>query len=238
MISVLVPAYKEAETIEDTIRRLHRVLRDNKMSFEIIVIVDEVPNDRTADAVGALKKEYKEIRLARRKGKKGVGRAIRDGIRMSNGNVIIPIMADSSENPTDIIELSRQIQKGYEIAVGNRFIRKNASMKYPFLKYIANRGYYCLLKVFFGFPSNDVTNAFKAYKAEILKNLNLESDGFEIFAEIPLKAYLSGHKKIINVPVSYYDRRKGAPKLALTTEGPRYLKTFGKLVRYRFAPNK
>ena len=238
MISVIVPAYKEAETIEGTIRKLLKILRDHKISFEIIVIVDEVPNDKTADIVGSLTKEYKEIRSLIRKGKKGVGKALRDGIKMSHGNVIIPIMADSSENPMDVIRLSQKVEDGYEIAVGNRFIRKSALMKYPLSKYIANRGYYCLVKVFFSFPSNDVTNAFKAYNAEILKNLTLESDGFEIFAEIPLKAYLSGYTKVVNVPVSYYDRKEGAPKLILMTEGRKYLRMLGKLVRYRLTHDK
>jgi len=234
MISLIIPAYKEAENIENTIENIVKVLRDHEVIFEMLIIVDEAPNDKTVDIAGSLVKKHKEIRLVRRKEKRGVGRAIRDGIKMSNGKIIIPIMADSSENPTDIVELSKKIQDGHEIAVGNRFAGKSVLTNYPLFKYIVNRCYYCLAKALFNFPSNDVTNAFKAYKAEILKNLKLESNGFEIFAEIPLKAYLSGHKRIIDVPVSYYGRKKGVPKLILMKEGWKYLKILIQLFRCRF----
>jgi len=228
-----MPAYKEAENIEKTTRKIVKFLRDRKVTFEMLIIVDEAPNDETADIANFLMKKHKEIRLVRRKEKRGVGRAIRDGIEMSNGKIIIPIMADSSENPMDIVELSNKIQEGHEIAVGNRFSGKSVLTDYPFFKYIANRCYYYLVKVLFSFPSSDVTNAFKAYKAEILKNLKLESNGFEIFAEIPLKAYLSGHKRIIDVPVSYYGRKKGAPKLILMKDGWKYLKILVKIFKCR-----
>lgn len=232
MISLIMPVYKEAENIENTARKIVKVLRDHKVTFEMLIIVDEAPNDETADIAVFLMKKFKEIRLVKRKGKRGVGRAIREGIEMSNGKIIIPIMADSSENPMDIVKLSKKIQD-HEIAVGNRFTEKSVLTDYPFFKYIVNRCYYYLVKILFGFPSNDVTNAFKAYKAEILKNLKLESNGFEIFVEIPLKAYLGGHKRIIDVPVGYYGRKKGAPKLILMKDGWKYLKILVKIFRCR-----
>jgi len=222
-VSVIVPAYREEECIEDTLVDVIAGLRGARSQFEVIVILDSVPGDRTGSILRKLCQRFSEIRLIERSGKRGVGDAVCTGIRLAKGNIFVQIMGDHSESPLDLVKLINAIAQGYDVAIGARF-EHGRPPGYPVLKYIANRCCNYLVKVLFHIPTSDTTNAFKAYRTELLKNLTLSSKGFEIFVEIPIRVLRNKNLKTINIKVQHTVRKKREAKLSLFKDGPRYMK--------------
>ncbi|MDH5780083.1 MAG: glycosyltransferase family 2 protein [Candidatus Bathyarchaeota archaeon] len=233
-VSVIVPAYKEEEYIADTLTDVVARLRETRFRFEVLVILDYVPDDRTGFIVHKLRERFSELRLIEGAGKHGVGNAIRTGIKMGKGSIFVLVMGDHSESSFDLVKLVNAIAQGYDVSVGDRF-KYGKPKDYPPLKYVANRCCNYLIKWLFRTPFSDVTNAFKAYNAKILKQLDLSSNGFEIFLEIPIKIFLrTSNVKIINIPVQHFVRKKKVAKLSLLKEGPRYIKiVFSLFIRIR-----
>ena len=101
-VSIIVPAYKEEDFIKNALENLLEVFRNSNRHFEIIVVVDEAPNDKTLDIVLAVGKLAKEIIVFSRKGKQGIGSAIREGIKNSSKSSILIATAEISEDPLEI----------------------------------------------------------------------------------------------------------------------------------------
>jgi glycosyltransferase involved in cell wall biosynthesis len=224
IISIVVPAYREGEHIEGALSGIVAELRGAGLTFEVIVVLDSVPGDATGPIVRRLCERLSEIRLIERCGRRGVGDAIRTAITAANGEVFVPVMGDRSESTPDLVKLINAVMNGYDMAVGERF-GYGKPPGYPMMKYIANRLCNRLIEFLFQLPYSDVTNAFKAYRLELLKKLDLSSRSFEIFAEIPIKLSLRWPRaKIAKIPVQHFVRKKREAKLSLLKDGPRYIK--------------
>ncbi|MBS7622846.1 glycosyltransferase [Candidatus Bathyarchaeota archaeon] len=163
--------------------------------------------DNTDEVARRIALANPEVHLLIREGRQGVGTAIRRGIEMASGEIIMPMMGDSAEFESDVVVLAHKAQKD-TIIVGSRFMRKNTLVGYPPLKRCANRLCNLFAKVLFRIPTSDLTNAFKAYPSIVLKNLDLRSRGYSIFLELPLKAYLRGTRSLVEVSVSHTATRK------------------------------
>ena len=222
LLSVVVPAYREEEYIEQTLWGIKRACNDSNVSAEIIVVVDVVPGDKTVDYVHKVSEGNTELRVHERLGKRGVGDAVRTGIGMARGEVLVVAMGDQSEDPNEIVRLTKSCV-GYDIVFTNRF-KHGRPPGYPFVKYVANRACNYCVKWLAGIPYSDTTNAFKAYKLETLKRVQLTSNGFEIFLEIPLKVMQCDGIRSREIEASHAVRKKKAPKLSVTKDGYRYLR--------------
>jgi glycosyltransferase involved in cell wall biosynthesis len=233
-VSIAIPAYRESEHIEGTISGIISELRRSGLGFEVIVVLDSVPGDPTGPIVRRLCEGFEELRLIERPGRRGVGDAIRTAIMAAEGDIFVPVMGDRSEDASDIVALIRAIADGRDMAVGERF-RSGRPPGYPGMKYIANRLCNRLIKLLFRLPYSDATNAFKAYRLELLRQLDLSSKGFEIFAEIPIKFALRWPSaRIARIPVQHFVRGKREAKLSLLRDGPRYIKIILSLfLRYK-----
>jgi uncharacterized protein (TIRG00374 family) len=224
-LSVVVPAHNEEENIPMLLDRLVPALEGSPETadFELIFV-----NDNSKDGTGALIDGYAakdpRIRAVHRTGSPGFGNAIKAGFKNASGSIIIPVMADLSDDPDDIKKLVRKIDEGYDIAYGSRFCKGGATYQYPWKKMIANRLFNNTVRLVFGIRHRDVTNAFKAYRREVLDAIgidNIHANGFDLTVEIPLKAHILGFRSA-EVPVSWHDRKKGEAKLKLSENGGRY----------------
>jgi len=241
-ISCVVPAYNEEENLEELIERLIPALEshDETKDYEIILVNDN-STDNTPSIIDALANENPRIKPVHRASTPGFGNAIKEGLKHAEGDIIIPVMGDLSDDPKDIPKLVRKIEEGYDIAYGSRFIKGGSVEDYPTAKMLANRIFNNAVRFLFGIPHRDVTNAFKAYKREVLDAIgieNIEAEGFDLTVEIPLKAHILGFKSA-EVPVNWHGREKGEAKLKLSENGfvygKRLLKLFfwGNLVALR-----
>ena len=152
--------------------------------------------------------DKKEILFVIREGKKGIGSAIKEGIKKSQNNNILIATAEISEDPNDLVKMVKKMNDGFDMVFGNRFYLNAKREAYSKKQYYANRLSNYTIKILFGIKSNDVTNGVKVYKKSILKNLKLTGTSFDIFAEIPIKAYQNGNHNFIEIPLKHYAREK------------------------------
>ena len=224
-LSVVVPAHNEEENLPYLFEKLIPALEQypETSNFELVVVNDN-SKDRTGEVIENYSKIDSRIKPVHRTSAPGFGNAIRTGFENASGDIIIPVMADLSDDPHDIPKLVRKINEGYDIAYGSRFCKGGATEGYPKTKMLANRAFNNSVRLTFGIRHKDVTNAFKAYRREVLDAIgikNIEANGFDLTVEIPLKAHILGFKSA-EVPVTWHGRERGEAKLKLSQNGHRY----------------
>jgi|TARA_B110000495_G_scaffold102642_1_gene88667 dolichol-phosphate mannosyltransferase len=207
-VSIIVPAFKEEEFIEETLKNYLQVFSEVEIEFEIIVIIDKVYDDKTDEIVKKIAENAKEVSFVIREGKRGVGSAIKEGIKRAQKNNILIATAEISEDPHDLLKMVKKMNDGFDMVFGNRFYTNAKREGYSKKQYYANRLCNYTIKILFRINSNDVTNGVKVYKSSILKNLKLTGTSFDIFAEIPIKSYQNGNHNFIEIPLKHYARER------------------------------
>jgi len=231
-VSIVIPAHNEEENIEKAVQHIIPVLNRTSLisSFELI-LVDDNSRDNTGEIIDRLARDDSHIRAVHRNTAPGFGNAVKTGLAAASNEVVVPVMGDLSDDPEDIIRLVEKISEGYDIAYGSRFIEGGELHGYPWQKLIANRLFNNSLRLSFGVPHRDITNAFKAYRKKVLDEIgvmNLESTGFDLTIEIAMKAHIAGFSSV-EVPVRWYDRTAGEAKLKLSRNASVYGKRLIKL---------
>jgi dolichol-phosphate mannosyltransferase len=121
------------------------------------------------------------------------------------------------------VRYHRLLDEGYDCAFGSRFVPGAQVHDYPKLKLVINRVVNLGIRVLFRHGFNDTTNAFKAYRRDVIENIQpLVSNHFNLTVEMPLKAIIRGHSYAV-VPISWTNRTRGESKLGLQEMGSRYL---------------
>jgi dolichol-phosphate mannosyltransferase len=221
-LSVVIPAHNEAEVVEPTLRGLIGQLGPEEIDFEIVV-VDDASSDGTGDVVAAVTAEEPRVRCVRNEAPHGFGFAVRKGLEEFRGDAVVIVMADGSDDPRDVVLYYRVLEAGYDCAFGSRFMPGAVVHDYPRLKLGINRIVNAGIRALFQHGYNDTTNAFKAYRREVIENLRpLLSHHFNLTVELPLKAITRGFSYAI-VPTSWTNRAAGTSKLQLNEMGSRYL---------------
>ena len=148
---------------------------------------------------------------------------MRAGLAEFTGDAVAIVMADGSDGPDDVILYNRLLEEGYDCVFGSRFMRGAHVHNYPLFKRTLNRLVNAGIRFLFRHGYNDTTNAFKAYRREVIDTVQpLVSNHFNLTVELPLKAIVRGHSYAV-VPISWTNRATGASKLALQEMGSRYL---------------
>ncbi len=221
-LSIVIPAHNEVESIGNTVDALVTELEAESVPYEIVV-VDDSSNDGTGEKVGEMSERNPAVRCVRSPRSPGFGQAVRAGLDEYSGDAVAIVMADLSDSPADVVRYYRVLQEGFDCVFGSRFIRDGAVHDYPRPKLILNRLVNLGIRMLFRHGYNDTTNAFKAYRREVIENIQpLLSNHFNLTVEMPLKAIVRGHSYSV-VPISWTNRTHGTSKLNLTEMGSRYL---------------
>jgi dolichol-phosphate mannosyltransferase len=221
-LSVVIPAHDEAESIGETVTTLANILTAERIPHEIIVI-DDASTDDTSAVVGEVATRNPSVRCIRSHLPPGFGHAVRAGLDHYTGDAVAIFMADSSDSPTDLVQYHRVLMEGFDCAFGSRFIRGGRTVGYPLPKLIVNRIVNVAIRLMFRHGYNDTTNAFKAYRREVIENIRpLVSNHFNLTVEMPLKALTRGHTFQV-VPITWTNRQHGESKLRLQEMGSRYM---------------
>ena len=220
-LSVIIPARNEAENLWKCITEISSELEIHSIDNEILII-DDGSTDNTPIIIHSLLAEYKSVRYIKNDGENGFGRAIQLGLKEFSGDAVAIMMADRSDSPNDLIKYWNALNDGYECAFGSRFIKSSRVIDYPVIKLVANRIVNILIRYSFNIDYNDVTNAFKMYKREVIAGCRpIISPHFNLTVEIPLKAIIRGYSWKV-IPISWKNREKGVAKLKLREMGSRY----------------
>ncbi len=222
VLSLVIPAHNEAEGIASTLRAFAGRLRQEAIPFEIVV-VDDHSTDGTATALANLIPELPELRRVENPRSGGFGHAVIAGLEAFAGDAVCIVMADASDDPGDVVTYYREIERGVDCVFGSRFVRGARVVDYPVHKLVFNRLANTFIRLLFGIGLNDVTNAFKCYRREVIAGCSpLLSKHFNLTVELPLKAIVRGYSYSV-VPINWYNRTTGVSKLKIQEMGSRYL---------------
>jgi dolichol-phosphate mannosyltransferase len=220
-LSVVVPAHNEAESIGATVTTLADTLTAERIPHEILV-VDDASSDGTAAVVHEVSTRHPSVRCVRSHLPPGFGHAVRAGLDHYTGDAVAIFMADSSDSPADLVRYHRVLRDGFDCAFGSRFVKGGRVNDYPLPKLVINRIVNLAIRAMFRHGYNDTTNAFKAYRREVIDNIRpLLSNHFNLTVEMPLKAVTRGHTFQV-VPITWTNRQLGVSKLRLQEMGSRY----------------
>lgn len=224
-LTIIIPARNEEANIAHCVDDLLQLLViENQIDTEVIVVNDG-SQDNTERSVLELRSRWPKVRLIRRTDPCGFGRAIRTGIEFATGQSIIIYMADRSDHPQDALRYFQTLQQGYDCVFGSRFLPGSQVNGYPKAKLIVNRIVNITIQWMFWTKHNDLTNAFKAYKRDVIEHCGpYRACHFNITLEMSLSALISGYK-IAKIPIHWEGRTWGASKLRMREMGRRYLCT-------------
>jgi dolichol-phosphate mannosyltransferase len=221
-LSVVMPAQNEEGSVGATVEGVVAALEREGIDYEVIVVNDD-SEDSTEAVVNAIGDANPRVRCHRSHYERGFGMAIRAGLDVFEGDAVAIVMADASDNAEDLVKYHQLLEEGWDCAFGSRFMPGARVHDYPRLKYTINRLANWFIRVLFRHRYNDTTNAFKAYRREVIETIQpLLSKHFNLTVEIPLKAIVRGHTYAV-IPTDWTNRTSGVPKLAMKEMGSRYL---------------
>lgn len=222
LLSVIVPARDEEGCIASTVEHLHLELRLHGVPHEIIV-VDDGSRDRTWKILAELREHIPELQPLKNSALRGFGRAIIYGLDHMQGDAVVIMMADESDDCRDVVRYWRALNEGHDCVFGSRFMRGGGVIDYPWFKLRLNRMANLFISWLFRIRLNDTTNAFKAYRRTVIDGCRpLISPHFNLTVELPLKAVVRGYSWKV-IPITWRNRRAGEAKLKIKEMGSRYL---------------
>ena len=221
--SIVIPAHNEEGGIAATCEAIAaRFAREGIADYEICV-VNANSRDRTEAILQELSARLPAVRYVNNAPPNGFGFAIRKGLESFAGDCACIVMGDLSDSPDDILAYYREMRAGAECVFGSRFIKGSRVTDYPPHKLWLNRLANTFIKLLFHLDYNDVTNAFKCYRREVIAGIQpLLSAHFNLTVEMPLKAIVRGYSYKI-LPISWTNRTTGESKLKIKEMGSRYL---------------
>ncbi|MBW1859274.1 MAG: glycosyltransferase family 2 protein [Deltaproteobacteria bacterium] len=222
LLSVIIPAQDEGDCIASTVEHLNVELRLHDIPHEIIV-VDDGSTDDTWEILNGLTDRIPVLRPVQNEGQHGFGRAVQCGLDHFEGDAVVIMMGDESDDSRDVVRYWDKLNEGYDCVFGSRFSKGGGVVDYPWPKLILNRLANHLLQILFNIRFNDTTNAFKAYRRTVIDGCRpLIAPHFNLTVEIPLKAIVRGYTWT-SIPVTWRNRRTGEGKLKVKEMGSRYL---------------
>jgi len=221
-LSVVMPAQNEEGSVGATVEGVVAALEREGVDYEVVVVNDD-STDSTEAVVNAIGEGNPRVRCHHSHYERGFGMAIRAGLDVFEGDAVAIVMADASDNPEDLVRYHRLLEDGADCAFGSRFVAGAQVHDYPRLKLYINRLANQFIRILFRYRYNDTTNAFKAYRREVVETISpLLSKHFNLTVEMPLKAIVRGHTYEV-IPTDWTNRTSGVPKLAMKEMGSRYL---------------
>ena len=211
---VIIPAYNEEKTINDTIVGLFSIkLELNKLGYELKI---HLINDGSTDSTGNLASKHEEVLVITNKKNKGLGAAVRTGLLSAsniNADIVVKYDADLQHEPFDILALIKPIDNDEsDIVYGNRFEKMNYKM--PFIRKIGNKVFTNLMKWLTGWPLLDSQPGIFAVNSVFLSNFYLPGD-YNYTQQILLDAY-HRNLRFSHVLVTFNKRDKGKSFISLS----------------------
>ncbi len=211
---IVLPTYNEAENIDDVLRKVRAAVPDAD-----VLVVDDGSPDGTADLAEALGAELGRISVLRRTEKNGLGAAYRAGFRVGldeGYEALVEMDSDLSHDPAALPSLLNALELSADLVIGSRYVPGGSipawSWHRRFLSRWGNRYSAGLL----GLAVNDATAGYRAYRASLLRQIDLgavKSEGYTFQIEMTYEVVRRGGR-IVEVPIAFTDRVRGTSKMS------------------------
>ena len=209
---IIVPTYNESSNITELVGKIF-----SAVSTVHVLVVDDASPDGTAELVEKLGAEHPNLRVLRRTGERGLGRAYTAGIHyaLDNGYQIIGTMdADLSHDPAYLPPMLSLLEQ-CDVVIGSRYIRDGGTVNWGtgriLLSWLANTFAAILLRL----PAHDVTSGYRLYRRRALewvRTAEVKSTGYSFLGELLYRAHRTG-ARIVEHPIIFHDRTLGVSKL-------------------------
>jgi dolichol-phosphate mannosyltransferase len=221
-VSVIIPVYNEGE---DVVRHLERILREVLLPAEILVVHD-MPEDTTVPYAQQIARQDPRVRTVLNTYGPGPANAVRFGIDAARAPVAVVTMADGCDDPRQIDELARLVDRGVVVAAASRYMPGGQQVGGPRFKRMASRWAGRSLRLFARVGTRDATNSFKAYDTDFVREVGIESrTGFEIGIELTAKATRL-RRPVAEIPTIWLDRQLGESRFDVGRFLPSYLRWY------------
>ena len=218
LLSVIIPIYNE----EKTLKKLVQKVADTPLDKEII-LVNDGSSDGSQNIIDILKKTFenqelpssvKNLQVIHKTRNEGKGSAVRTGIAMATGDIVLIQDADLELDPSEYPKLLEPFEKnGVNIVFGSRFLSPTGIKKISSTMYFANWFLTKLSNILSGTHLTDEATCYKVFRREVVQSFRLTSNRFGICPELIAQSAKSGNR-IIEVPISYHPRtRDGGKKI-------------------------
>ena len=212
-VSVVIPAKNEAANIGWVLERLPSFVDE-------VVIVD----GRSCDGTVAVVRAHRPDAVIVLDDRPGKGAAVRAGVAAASGDVVVMLDADGSMNPEEIERFVQPLFDGHELVRGSRNLPGAGSADISVIRDIGNRVLLGIANRLFGTSRTDLCYGYAAFRREAFQRLGLTADGFEIEAQLFLRAERA-NLRVVEVPSFEAPRRHGVSNLSTVRDGWRVLKT-------------
>ncbi|MCF6171994.1 MAG: glycosyltransferase family 2 protein [Bacteroidales bacterium] len=222
-ISVIIPLYNEEESLGELNDWIVRVMQASHFSFEI-VYVDDGSDDGSWQVIEGLSKNHPQIKAIQFRRNYGKSAALNEGFKVAQGDVVMTMDADLQDSPDEIPELFRMIvEQKLDIVSGWKKKRHDSALT----KNIPSKFYNWSTRKFFGIKLHDMNCGLKAYRNEVVKNIEVYG---EMHRYIPVIAKWAGFDRISEKVVSHQKRKYGVTKFGLD----RFIKGYLDLLTINF----
>ena len=216
VISVIMPAFNEAETISKNLRETVDTLAGLGYDFEVIVVDDGSHDDTWNAAARALSDHFANVRIISYDRNEGKGNAVMRGTAAARGDIIIFLDADMDLHPAQLPAFFEIMSRERaDVVIGSK-LHPQSVVNYPMSRRVATLGYYTLVHMLFGLPLRDTQTGLKVFKAEVLRRVfpKVLVKRFAADIEVLVLAHSLGYK-IREAPVTLtFQRRFGRIKLS------------------------
>lgn len=237
MISLIVPCYNEEGNVklfsEEFFPVIEKLSKEFREEFEY-VFIDDGSTDNTLESLKNLTKGLQHVKIIPHGRNRGLGAAIKTGIAHAEGDLLVCMDADLTYKPEYIADLIKSFRETQSDCISaSPYLRsgdiRDVAAHRLFLSRLINLIYSILL----GENVTVLSGIFRLYKREILRELKLESDNFDINAEILAKLIIN-KKKIQEIPVPLYKRRYGYSKINIRKEILNNLRLLLKIIKMKY----
>jgi glycosyltransferase involved in cell wall biosynthesis len=202
-VSIIVPAYEEAESLPELADGLRTACQEAGLSFQVWVI-DDGSRDDTWAVVQRLHDDDPRIAGLRFRRNYGKSAALALGFERAQGRYVATIDADLQDDPREIPRLLETLEEGYDLVSGWKKDRKD-----PLTKTIPSRFFNWVTRFFSGLPLHDFNCGLKVYRREVVKSVNVYG---ELHRYIPLLAKWEGYDRVTEQEVQHHPRKYGSTK--------------------------
>jgi len=200
-ISIIIPVFNEINTLNQIIEKVENT--DLCSLEKEIILVDDGSKDGTRELLKTFSQKYKTFFHAKNMGK---GAAVRTALYYTTGDIIVIQDADLEYNPEDYNKLIQLIiNNDVDVAYGSRFLASESRKRFRFLQYLGNKFLTIFTNLLFGVGLTDMETCYKAFRADIIRNISIKSNKFDFEPEITAKI-LKLKYHLQEVPISYNGR--------------------------------